>query len=200
MVGILSRTIWNSPFPTSFRFLSLVLWCQASFSLGKASFVLGCAQTKVIDEPLPRLSSVSVGQTVLLGPDSLGAFIPTVVKSCQRKRVNVLRAEAGQSVSFALKRVKRTAVRKGEKSFLGLERRRGSNLLTPLLTPFAVLGMVLLEKTDIPPVSVRKFEGSCLILYHNTLITPRYQAMLHVGSVRQTSVLFSSPWTSRHFH
>lgn len=60
----------------------------------------------------PR-SSVSVGDTVLLGPDSLGAFVPTAIKSIQRKRVNVHHAEAGQSVSFALKRIKRAAVRKG---------------------------------------------------------------------------------------
>jgi GTPase len=65
-------------------------------------------------------SVVSVGDTVLLGPDSLGAFISTVIKSIQRKRVNVLHAEAGQSVSFALKRVKRAAVRKGPSSSLSL--------------------------------------------------------------------------------
>lgn len=102
---------------------------------------------------------MAVGDTVLLGPDSLGAFTPTAIKSIQRKRVNVQSAEAGQSVSFALKRIKRTGVRKG---------------------------MVLLAKTEVQPVSTRRFEGSVLVLYHNSLISPHYQAMLHVGSVRQT--------------
>lgn len=96
----------------------------------------------------------------MIGPDTLGAFQSTVIKSIQRKRTPVNRGEAGQSVSFALKRIKRAAVRKG---------------------------MVVLEKNDLsPPKAVRRFEGQVLILYHNTLIAPRYQAMLHVGSVRQT--------------
>lgn len=67
--------------------------------------------------------SVSVGDVVLLGPDSLGAFVPTAVKSIQRKRVNVQSAEAGQSVSFALKRIKRTAVRKGATGLNGYHNR-----------------------------------------------------------------------------
>lgn len=81
---------------------------------------------------------MSVGDNVLLGPDSLGNFAATSIKSIQRKRVNVLHAEAGQSVSFALKRIKRSGVRKG---------------------------MVILEKNDLlPPKAVRRFEGQVLIL------------------------------------
>lgn len=41
----------------------------------------------------------TVGDNVLLGPDSLGQFIPTSIKSIQKKRVDVETAEAGQSVS-----------------------------------------------------------------------------------------------------
>ncbi|GAA5989088.1 hypothetical protein JCM5350_003590 [Sporobolomyces pararoseus] len=102
---------------------------------------------------------VKPNDVVLLGPDSLNAFTPVAIKSIQRKRVNVDYAEAGQSVSFALKRVKKQAVRKG---------------------------MVLLGQTSTPPVPVRRFEGLSLVLYHNTLITERYQAMLHSGTIRQT--------------
>lgn len=102
---------------------------------------------------------VRPNDTLLLGPDSLNAFTPVAIKSIQRKRVNVDYAEAGQSVSFALKRVKKSAVRKG---------------------------MVLLAQTATPPVPVRRFEGLSLVLYHNTLITERYQAMLHTGTIRQT--------------
>lgn len=46
--------------------------------------------------------------------------------------------------------------------------------------------MVLLGQTSTPPVPVRRFEGLSLVLYHNTLITERYQAMLHSGTIRQT--------------
>ncbi|KAL7411999.1 P-loop containing nucleoside triphosphate hydrolase protein [Mrakia frigida] len=103
--------------------------------------------------------TVKTGDVVMLGPDSLGHFVSTSVKSIQRKRAPVSSAEAGQSVSFALKRVRRAAVRKG---------------------------MVILAKTDESPKAVRRFEGQILVLYHNTTIAPKYQAVLHVGSIRQT--------------
>ncbi|GAA5862623.1 hypothetical protein JCM8547_003492 [Rhodosporidiobolus lusitaniae] len=103
--------------------------------------------------------SVRPGDVPLLGPDSVNAFIPAPIKSIQRKRVNVDYAEAGQAVTLALKRIKRAQVRKG---------------------------MVLVEKGDTPPVPTRRFEGTTLILYHQTTITTRYQAMLHLNSVRQT--------------
>lgn len=45
------------------------------------------------------VSAPSVGDAVVLGPDSVGQFIPTTIKSIQRKRVDVESAEAGQSVS-----------------------------------------------------------------------------------------------------
>ncbi|KAG6866344.1 hypothetical protein C0991_005265 [Blastosporella zonata] len=103
--------------------------------------------------------SAKIGDTVLLGPDEHGKYLPTVIKDMQRKRVPVTTAEAGQCVSFALKRVKRAAVRKG---------------------------MVLLPKTELPPRSTLQFEGQVLILYHNTTLQKGYQAMLHCGAVRQT--------------
>jgi GTPase len=56
---------------------------------------------------------VHVGDTLYLGPDSLGNFVPTVIKSIHRKRVNVPCASAGQGGSFALKKVKRAGLRKG---------------------------------------------------------------------------------------
>ncbi|KAG5642223.1 hypothetical protein DXG03_003392 [Asterophora parasitica] len=103
--------------------------------------------------------SVKAGDAVLLGPDANGTYIPTVIKSMQRKRADVATAEAGQCVSFALKRVRRSAVRKG---------------------------MVLVPKSETPPKSTRQFEGQVLILYHNTTLQKNYQAMLHCGAVRQT--------------
>lgn len=43
--------------------------------------------------------TVKPNDQVLLGPDSLGHFIPTVVKTIERKRARVDSAEAGQSVA-----------------------------------------------------------------------------------------------------
>lgn len=53
------------------------------------------------------------GDSVVIGPDSLGQFTSTAIRSIERKRLRVPAASAGQSVSFALKKVKRKDVRKG---------------------------------------------------------------------------------------
>merc|ERR1711939_38934 len=43
---------------------------------------------------------VKTGDQVLIGPDSLGQFIPTSVRSIERKRVRVAGGEAGQSIAL----------------------------------------------------------------------------------------------------
>ncbi|KAJ3413146.1 hypothetical protein HDV05_008484, partial [Chytridiales sp. JEL 0842] len=102
---------------------------------------------------------VHVGDSLLLGPDTTGHFTPTIVKSIQRKRVSVPCASAGQSASFALKKVKRSSIRKG---------------------------MVMVSKSA-NPQAVLEFEAEVLVLYHSTTIGAKYQAMLHCGCVRQTA-------------
>jgi GTPase len=102
---------------------------------------------------------IHAGDPVLVGPDSLGQFTTTTIKSIERKRIGVNACFAGQSASFALKRVRRKEVRKG---------------------------MVVLKKLDQPPKVFREFVAEVLILSHATTIKPRYQAMLHVGAVSQT--------------
>ena len=57
--------------------------------------------------------AINTGDTLLLGPDLNGQFSSTVIKSIHRKRVNVPSAIAGQSCCLALKKVKRSAIRKG---------------------------------------------------------------------------------------
>lgn len=108
--------------------------------------------------------SIGLGHTVFLGPDSLGTFLPCQIKGVQRKRVNVPCVHAGQCASFALKKVKRTQLRKG---------------------------MVLVSKQlalqPSPEARVcREFEAEVVILFHSTTIGKRYQAMLHCGVIRQT--------------
>lgn len=56
---------------------------------------------------------IHAGDSVMVGPDSLGQFTTTVIKSIERKRIQVNACFAGQSGSFALKRVRRKEVRKG---------------------------------------------------------------------------------------
>ena len=43
--------------------------------------------------------------TLLLGPTSLGEFIPVTIRGIQRKRLPVQGVRGGQTASFALKKV-----------------------------------------------------------------------------------------------
>src|ERR1700761_1985945 len=106
---------------------------------------------------------IHAGDTVLVGPDSLGQFQTTSIRSIERKRIQVPLCAAGQSASFALRKLRRKDVRKG---------------------------MVVLPKIEGPPPQVyREFVAEVLILSHATTIRPKYQAMLHVGPVSQTCAI-----------
>ena len=50
---------------------------------------------------------IHAGDSVVIGPDSLGHFTPTIISSIERKRLSVPVCSAGQSASFALKRIRR---------------------------------------------------------------------------------------------
>ncbi|WFD29159.1 hypothetical protein MSPP1_000164 [Malassezia sp. CBS 17886] len=102
---------------------------------------------------------VSTGDALLLGPDGLGQFHPTAVRSIQRKRMNVESASAGQSISCALKRVRRHQVRKG---------------------------MLLLARTTEAPSVHQEFEAETLCLYHATTLSIGSCIVLHASNVRQT--------------
>ncbi|KAI9709474.1 MAG: hypothetical protein M1820_003234 [Bogoriella megaspora] len=107
---------------------------------------------------------IHAGDTILIGPDSLGNFATTTIRSIERKRIQVPACSAGQSASFALKRVRRKDVRKG---------------------------MVVLHKIDpnMTPKVYRDFVAEVLILSHATTIKTKYQAMLHVGPISQTCAI-----------
>ncbi|KPI35529.1 GTP-binding protein 1 [Cyphellophora attinorum] len=105
---------------------------------------------------------IHTGDNVIVGPDSLGQFQTTNIRSIERKRIQVPFVSAGQSASFALKRVRRKEVRKG---------------------------MVVLPKLDTMPKVHYEFVAEVLILSHATTIRPKYQAMLHVGPVSQTCAI-----------
>lgn len=106
---------------------------------------------------------IRLNDTLLLGPDLLGHFIPIIVKSIHRKRMPVREVRGGQTASFSLKKIKRSQIRKG------------MVLVSPLLNPQAYW----------------EFEGEILVLHHPTTISSRYQAMVHCGSIRQTASILS---------
>lgn len=113
---------------------------------------------------------VHAGDTVLVGPDSLGQFTTTTIRSIERKRITVPVTSAGQSASFALRRVRRKDVRKGMVVLLA---KSDSNPNAPIFQPQVH----------------REFVAEVLILSHATTIRTRYQAMLHVGPVSQTCAI-----------
>lgn len=106
---------------------------------------------------------VKLNDTLMLGPDPLGQFQPMVIKSIHRKRMPVREVRGGQTASFALKKIKRSTIRKG------------MVMVSPKLNPQACW----------------EFEGEILVLHHPTTISVKYQAMVHVGSVRQTATIIS---------
>jgi len=85
------------------------------------------------------------------------------VKSIHRKRMNVREVRSSQTASFALKKIKRSQIRKG---------------------------MVLVHP-DLNPQASWEFEGEILVLHHPTTISQRYQAMVHCGSIRQTASILT---------
>ncbi|CAF1273529.1 unnamed protein product [Adineta ricciae] len=106
---------------------------------------------------------IKLGDNLQLGPDPLGQFKSVQIRSIHRKRMSVRECKGGQTASFALRKIKKSELRKG---------------------------MVLLSPA-IPPVAYWEFEADLLILHHPTTISAKYQAMVHCGSIRQTATIIS---------
>ena len=103
--------------------------------------------------------TIKINDTLLLGPDPLGHFMPIAVKSIHRKRMPVSEVRSGQTASFSLKKVKRSNIRKG----------------------------MVMVSAAVEPQCCYEFEGEILVLHHPTTISTKYQAMVHCGSIRQTA-------------
>lgn len=134
----------------------------------------GECPTPTVSNPTANFSEgvIHAGDTILIGPDSLGQFITTTIRSIERKRIPVPATSAGQSASFALKRVRRKDVRKG----MVVLSKPASSTTHPNEAPPA-------------PKVHREFVAEVLILSHATTIKTKYQAMLHVGPVSQTCAI-----------
>ncbi len=103
--------------------------------------------------------TVAIDDELMLGPDEFGNFKEVKIKSIQNKRIQVKRVVAGQTATFAIRRIQRAAIRKG---------------------------MVLIGK-DAKPQAAKEFEAEVLVLYHSTTIQKNYQAVIHCGTIRQTA-------------
>lgn len=99
--------------------------------------------------------TITAADQMLLGPDSAGNFQPVGIKGIHRRRMPVKEVQGGQAASFALKKVKRAAIRKG---------------------------MVLVHPS-VKPVASWEFDAEVVILHHPTTITAKYVHFSHL--VRQ---------------
>lgn len=130
--------------------------CPAEVSIDQTWFVSGVGT--VVGGTVTG-GVVTAGSTLLLGPDSLGHFQPVMIKSIHSKRVPVKSVVAGQSAGFALKKIKRSAIRKG---------------------------MVLVDpKTN--PKATWVFEADVAVLYHSTTIHLNYQPVVQCMTMRQAA-------------
>ena len=107
--------------------------------------------------------TIRLNDNLLLGPDPLGQFIPIAVKSIHRKRMPVSEVKSGQTASFALKKIKRSQIRKGK------------DMMSPRQNPAACW----------------EFSADIMVLHHPTTISVRYQAMVHCGPIRQTASIMN---------
>lgn len=109
---------------------------------------------------------VTIGNTLMLGPDVKGDFKQVTIKSIHYKRTPCDEITAGNSCCFHIKskdNIKQSDIRKG---------------------------MVLLDKES-NYKTVWEFEAEVMILHHATTIKPNYQAVIHCGVVRQTAQVIS---------
>ena len=94
--------------------------------------------------------TISVNDNLTLGPDGNGQWKRVQVKGIHCKRNQVKSVHAGQTASLALRKEKRSNIRKG---------------------------MVLVE--DEHPDAVWEFAAEVLVLYHSTTISSNYQPVIH---------------------
>jgi GTPase len=125
----------------------------AEFVIDQTFFVTGVG---TVVSGIVLQGSISINDTLMLGPDGNGQFRSVAIKSIHCKRVNVRRVHAGQSATFALKKEKRSGIRKG---------------------------MVMVEPKFAK--ATWEFEAEVLVLYHSTTIKENYQPVIHCSCVRQ---------------
>ncbi|RMZ53490.1 hypothetical protein APUTEX25_003312 [Auxenochlorella protothecoides] len=107
-----------------------------------------------------RSGVIVPGSVLALGPDvSDGTFKPCAVKSVHFKRLPVDHVVAGQTASLALKKVKRSGVRRG----------------------------MILADPGLHCSAGWEFEAEIAVLTHSTTIQTRYQAVIHCEAVRQSA-------------
>eukprot|EP00928_Gymnodinium_smaydae_P054542 TRINITY_DN38295_c0_g1_i1.p1 TRINITY_DN38295_c0_g1~~TRINITY_DN38295_c0_g1_i1.p1 ORF type:complete len:501 (+),score=106.63 TRINITY_DN38295_c0_g1_i1:87-1589(+) len=136
----------------------------AEFTIDSVYIVTGVG---VVVAGLMKSGRVRPNQHMLLGPDKSSQFVPVLVRTIHRKRVQSEVVETGQACSFSLRSLdKKVQLKKA--SF-----RKGMVLVDPANHPRATF----------------EFKAEVVILHHATTIRMGYQAMIHCGVVRQAATV-----------
>mmetsp|Transcript_13862 Transcript_13862/g.32137 ORF Transcript_13862/g.32137 Transcript_13862/m.32137 type:complete len:642 (-) Transcript_13862:141-2066(-) len=101
---------------------------------------------------------ITVRSNLVMGPDSLGKFVPVQIKSIMNKRLPVAKACAGQSATFAVKKFKRSQFRKG----------------------------MIVADAALNPRACFRFTAEVVVLHHHTTISNNYQPVVHCLTVTQS--------------
>ena len=107
---------------------------------------------------------VGLNKACLLGPDKLKNFKGVVVKSIHVNRVSRNEAYAGELVCLCLK------ASKANEKLVRKDIRRG---------------MVVIDSQE-KPEPATSFEAEMQILHHHVTIKPKYEGVLHCGTIQQT--------------
>lgn len=106
--------------------------------------------------------TISVGDTLLLGPLSSADFKPVVIQSIHHKRMNVKSRTGTCDICLALRKVDRDEVRRG---------------------------MVILGANS-TPIATCKFKAE-LAIHGRSTVTARYEAIVHLNNISQTVKILS---------
>ena len=104
---------------------------------------------------------IHVNETLLHGPNHFGTFDSVIVKGIHTNRLPVKSARAGQSISVALKKTKRSSTRKGQ----------------------------VLTAPTLAPTAIWEFDADIFVITHSTTISTSYEAVIHCGCTRQTAAI-----------
>nr|Q17045.1 RecName: Full=GTP-binding protein AGP-1 [Ascaris suum]AAA86432.1 GTP-binding protein [Ascaris lumbricoides] len=105
--------------------------------------------------------TIALNDTMMIGPNASGEFVPIPIKSIHRKRIACVEDSMWTDSIICIRKFNKKEVRKG------------MVLVSPLLKPRASL----------------QFDAEVRVLHHPTTIARNYQAMVHVASIRQTATI-----------